>query len=161
MEKSTAQYELDIRVLVQTIIQKWHWPLISGLIASSIAIFYCFTVSPIYRAEVILIPPSQEDIRSLEVARLGIGKISQDDIFQQFKRNMASRHEQEKFLLKAFSTQLAPDRKPEFQTSSADGFNRRTRDFLSMQTDWVMPLRVKPSDTKQDSVDFRNLRVSP
>ena len=83
MEKSTTQYELDIRALVQTIIQKWHWPLISALIACSIATFYCFTVSPIYRAEVILIPPSQEDIRSLEVARLGTGKISQYDIFQQ------------------------------------------------------------------------------
>ena len=160
MEQSTTQYELDIRVLAQTIIQKWHWPLISALIACSIGTFYCFIVSPIYRAEVVLIPPSHEDIRSLEVARLGTGKLNQDDIFQQYKRNIASRHEQEKFLLKAFTAQLAPDRKPEFQTSSADGFNRKTRDFISMQTDWLIPLNVKPSDTKQDSADFRNLHIS-
>jgi chain length determinant protein (polysaccharide antigen chain regulator) len=141
-----SSYELDIAAFLRELSKRWRILVGSFVSAAIIGVIYLNITAPVFRAESIVSPPSDAQIRSLELARIATGKINQSDVYQAFKRNIMSRHIQEEFLLFFLSTSVEENISLEFVRTSADGFNRRTRDYLTMETKWkIVTAPERPS----------------
>jgi len=108
---------------------------------------YSSMVTPRYRADVILLPPTEKELVTFILASIPIHRSDSHEIydlldvieiFKAFKMNLASRSHQGTFL-ENFSLSL-PDKLdiPAYKSDSGDGFGKRVRgaDFASLTTNW-------------------------
>lgn len=142
---SDQYYELDVAAFAGELLSRWR--ILVGLLLFALALsaIYLAITPPVYRAEAFVAPPTAAQIRSLEHARAATGKINQNDIYQRYKRNIMSRHIQAAFLQSFFAETAGSSPTLEFISTSADGFSRRTRDYLMMETRWRV---VRETETK-------------
>jgi len=108
---------------------------------------YSSMATPRYRADVILLPPTEKELVTFILASIPINRSDSHEIydlldvieiFKAFKMNLASRSHQGNFL-ENFSLSL-PDKLafPTYKSDSGDGFGKRVRgsDFASLATNW-------------------------
>jgi LPS O-antigen subunit length determinant protein (WzzB/FepE family) len=112
-----------------------------------LGLLYSATITPRYRAEVILLPPTEKELVTFILASIPIHRsdspeiydlLDVNEIFKAFKMNLASRSHQGNFL-EIFRLK-APDELgvPTYKFDSGDGFGKRVRgsDFASLETNW-------------------------
>lgn len=116
--------------------------LLGGFLISSV-------VTPIYRAQVQLLPPTENELRDLIIGSAIIGRSTTPEIFdlsqmpqifQRFKWNLGSRSHQSEFLKKNTERFFSSESIPRYVFSSADGFKQKVpgSDFAAFTVDWEM-----------------------
>ena len=102
-----------------------------------------------YRAEVLVLPPTEQDLKGLILSLIPINRASSPEIydlldfveiFKAYKNDLASRPAQLKFL-QLYGEELIQDVefRPEYQVASSDGFSKRVRGknyFHELTTQW-------------------------
>ena len=106
------QFEDDTIDLYELWITLWNKKLLVigvTVIAALGSVVYALQLTPIYKAEALLLPPKQKDIQSLNVQGLegqgqgqgqgqGLQKVDVVAVFTAFKNNLSSRNLQKKFI---------------------------------------------------------------
>ena len=119
------------------------------LISMASGILYATTIKSSYRAQVLLGPPTEHDVKALILGSLSISRsktpeiydlTTVPEIFQAFKTNLASRANQQTFLDLYAEKYFGRPLSPQFVDTSADGFNKKVpgSNFAALTVDWHM-----------------------
>ena len=69
-----SQNGIDIWELWNILLRGWKTVVITAVFIGGIATLYGMLQTPLYRAEGLILPPSQKDLQILTLARTGIGR---------------------------------------------------------------------------------------
>ncbi len=109
------QFEDDTIDLYELWITLWNkkWLVIAvTVIAALVSVVYALQLTPIYKAEALLLPPSATDVKSVNLQ--GVQGMTPNTTFAAFKNNLSSRSLQKKFIDEyGLLDILAPNRTPE------------------------------------------------
>lgn len=138
MNSDAFQLDPVLAPFFQKIIKHWRFLLAATMIGATAGYGYSSFVPPTFVSSLVVRPALPSQTEELQIARLANGKINSNDIFQRFKRNVSS-HDLQKSFLSASSTlaKLQSPTPPMFEKHSADGYDRKTRDYLKMETKWI------------------------
>ena len=141
-------YHFDILPLYRTISSNLFKISLVSLIFFAVGFGAAIARSQSYRAEVLILPPSEKDLTGMILAQIPLNRadspeiynlLSFSSIFQKYKMNLASRTIQLDFL-KQQGTDLLNDVDftPTYSRTSSDGFSKRNRgrDFAALFTAW-------------------------
>jgi LPS O-antigen subunit length determinant protein (WzzB/FepE family) len=149
MNTTQLSAAFDLRAILNVVAERKYLALatfgvflLGGLLISSM-------VSPIYRAQVQLLPPTENELRDLIVGSSVIGRSTTPEIFdlaqmpqifQRFKWNLGSRTHQSEFLKKNAERFFGSESTPRYVFSSADGFKEKVpgSQFAAFTVDWEM-----------------------
>ena len=159
-----SQNGIDIWELWNILLRGWKTVVITAVFIGGIATLYGMLQTPLYRAEGLILPPSQKDLQILTLARTGIGRTDYREIYDVVRRNFGSRNFQRKFIDSSFPDIAGSDQKLLYSASSPDGFDRKSRDAMSMAIDWNYNNHsyrsswrfVFPSDLRIDVTEDKN-----
>ena len=129
------------------------------IVIFAIGIFYATSARNNYRAQVLLAPPNEIDLKPLILASLSISRsrtpeiydlTSVPEIFKAFKNNLASRAYQQEFLELSSEEIFGKPLVPTFLDTSADGFSKKIpgSDFAGLTVDWQI------SDTEPSPIPW-------
>ena len=149
-ENAVDRNGFDIPAIWLSLKVRWLTVVITTAIFFLASYGYTTIMVPVYRAEVLLLPASQVEMKELVLAHIAIGRsdtpeiydrLRFNDIFFTFKQNLASRTHQYEFL----HNWLAEEGKeaanlPEFVSTFSDGYRQKMRDgeFVALSLTWSM-----------------------
>ena len=137
MSTNNSVNVLDIGALARAIASRIWVVVVVTAIFVSLGSAYTTVRTPQYSADVLVLPPSEQDLNGLILSLIPLNRAHSPEIydlldfveiFKAFKNDLASRPTQLKFL-QLFGESLVQDGEiqPEYQLASADGFSRRVR----------------------------------
>ena len=141
-------YHLDILPLYRTISNNLFKISLVSLIFFAVGFGAAILRSQSYRAEVLILPPSEKDLKGMILAQIPLNRadspeiydlLSHSSIFRKYKMNLASRTTQLDFLKQQGTVLLNDvDFVPIYSRTSSDGFAKRNRgrDFAALFTTW-------------------------
>lgn len=155
---------IDIWELGNILLRGWKIVLLTVVFLGGLATIYGILQIPQYRAEGLILPPSSKDLEILTLARTGIGRTDPTEIYDTVRRNFGSRDFQRNFLESSFRDIVGSDQKLYYSASSPDGFDKKTRNAMSMAIDWNFKSHsyrsswrsIFPSDLRIDVTEDKN-----
>ena len=143
----------DLTALWRAVRVRWLLFTFTVLIFVISGISYSVALTPRYRSEVILLPPTEKDLADFILAKIPIARsdspeiydlLSKVEIFTAFKMNLASRSFQEDFLTNFNKSLPNKISSPTYKSDSGDGFGKRVRgpaNFVSLTINWRVGYR--------------------
>lgn len=155
---------IDIWELGNILLRGWRIVVLTVVLLGGLATIYGILQTPQYRAEGLILPPSPKDLEILTLARTGIGRTDPTEIYDTVRRNFGSRDFQRNFIDSIFPDIVGSDQRLYYSASSPDGFDKNTRNAMSMAIDWNYQSHsywsswrpLFPSDLRIDVTEDKN-----
>ncbi len=135
-ESVPSQPAIDLWELGTVLLRGWRIVLLTVVLLGGLATIYGILQTPQYRAEGLVLPASPKDLEILTLARTGIGRTDPTEIYDIVRRNFGSRDFQRNFIDSIFRDVVGSDQRLIYSASSPDGFDKNTRNAMSMAIDW-------------------------
>ncbi len=119
----------DAPAVWRTITLRWRTLLAVLIAVIALVAFYLLITSPLYRADIDFVPPTERDIQNLTLFEVGVTQYTPNELFILYGTKLAFLELQREFLTKHLKNVINGEVTPYYIATSGEGRGRKTGDW--------------------------------